>query len=180
MRERTNRDRVSAFMRRLGRVPGASGRIYLTGGASAVLEGWRDTTIDIDVELDGDAEQLLRAIPAIKDDLRINVELAAPHHFLPELPGWRERSRFIGSEGRLHFFHYDAYSQALSKLERGHRQDLADVESMLAADLIEPDRLLQLFEVIEPELYRYPAVDPASLRRKVESFARAAKKSREE
>ncbi len=175
MRERTNRDRVIAFMRRLGRVPGASGRIYLTGGACAVLEGWRETTVDIDVELDGDAERLLREIPAIKNDLRINVELAAPHHFLPELPGWRDRSRFIGTEGSLHFFHYDAYSQVLSKLERGHRQDLADVESILTAGLIEPDRLSQLFEAIVPELYRYPAVDPLSLRRKVEAFTRAAK-----
>lgn len=176
MRERTNRDRVIAFMRRLGRVPGASGRIYLTGGASAVLEGWRDTTVDIDVELDGEAERLLREIPAIKEDLRINVELAAPHHFLPELPGWRDRSRFIGTEGGVHFFHYDAYSQALSKLERGHRQDVADVEAMLAAKLIDPHRLVRLFESIEAELYRHPAVDPPSLRHKVEAFARGAQK----
>ena len=34
----------------------------------------------------------------------------------------------------------------------------------------EPARLLQLYEEIEPELYRYPAVDPVSLRRTVMEF----------
>ena len=42
MRERASRDRVVAFMRRLGREPGARGRVYFTGGASAVLDLARD------------------------------------------------------------------------------------------------------------------------------------------
>jgi hypothetical protein len=156
-------------MRRLGQERGARGRVYFTGGATAVLEGWRETTVDIDVELEGDAEKLLRALPAIKDELHVNVELAAPHHFIPELPGWRERSRYIGSEGGLHFFHYDAYAQALSKIERGHVQDLKDVHTMLERGLVVTDELLHLFARIEPELYRYPAIDPGALRRKVEA-----------
>lgn len=53
-----------AFMRRLGAEPGARGRVYFTGGATAVLEGWRETTVDIDLELDGEAEPLLRAFAA--------------------------------------------------------------------------------------------------------------------
>lgn len=160
-------------MRRLGREPGARGRIYFTGGATAVLEGWRETTIDIDVELEGDAERLLRALPAIKDDLHVNVELAAPHHFVPEIPGWRERSRYIGSEGELHFYHYDPYGQAIAKIERGHAQDMKDVRTMRARGLVQPDELLRLFASIEPELYRYPAIDPRTLRRKIEAAVRA-------
>lgn len=31
---------------------------------------------------------------------------------------------------------------------------------MLARRLIEPGRLVDLFEMIFPELYRYPAIDP--------------------
>jgi hypothetical protein len=27
------------------------GRIYLTGGASAVLRGWRDSTVDVDLTI---------------------------------------------------------------------------------------------------------------------------------
>ena len=117
MRERASRERVIAFMRRLGQEPGARGRVYFTGGASAVLDNWRETTVDIDLDLEGDAEQLLRSLAAIKDELQINIELAAPHHFVPALPGWRERSRYIGSEGALHFYHYDPYAQAIAKIE---------------------------------------------------------------
>jgi hypothetical protein len=173
MRTRASRDRVVAFMRRLGREPGARGRIYFTGGASAVLDGWRETTVDIDLELEGEAERLLRPLAAIKDELHVNVELAAPHHFVPELPGWRERSRFIGSEGALHFYHYDPYAQAIAKIERGHVQDVKDVTTMFDRGLIHPDELLRLFAMIEPELYRFPAIDPPTLRRKVEAAARS-------
>lgn len=163
-----------AFMRRLGQEPGVRGRVFLTGGASAVLDGWRETTVDVDVDLEGDAERLLRSLPAIKEELHINVELAAPHHFIPELPGWRERSRYIATEGELQFYHYDPYAQALSKIERGHAQDVGDVEMMLARGLVHPAELLRLFALIEPELYRYPAIDPTALRRKVETAVQAA------
>jgi Nucleotidyltransferase of unknown function (DUF6036) len=173
MRARASRARVIAFMRRLGGEAGARGRVYFTGGATAVLEGWRETTVDIDIQLEGDAEELLRLLPAVKDELQINVELAAPHHFLPELPGWRERSRYIDCVGAVHFFHYDPYAQALSKIERGHVQDVKDVETMFARGLVRGDELLRLFAAIEPELYRFPAVDARSLRRRVEAVVRA-------
>jgi hypothetical protein len=173
MRKRASRDRVIAFMRRLGREPGARGRIYFTGGASAVLDGWRETTVDIDVELEGEAERLLRSLGAIKDELQVNVELAAPHHFVPELPGWRERSRYIASEGELHFYHYDPYAQAIAKIERGHVQDIKDVATMFDRGLIDPDELRRLFATIEPELYRFPAIDPATLRRRIEAAIRS-------
>src|SRR5687767_5798039 len=150
MRERANRERVIAFMRRLGGVAGARGRVYFTGGASAVLDGWRRTTVDVDVDFDADAEILLRAIPAIKEELRLNVELAAPHHFVPELPGWRERSRHIATEGGLTFYHYDPYAQTIAKIERGHAQDVKDVAMMFARNLVLPDELLRLYAAIEP------------------------------
>jgi hypothetical protein len=67
------------------------------------------------------------------------------------------------------FLHYDLYAQALSKLERGHDRDLLDVDEMLTRGLVERDRLRELFAEIEPELYRYPAIDPPSFRRRVES-----------
>src|SRR5262249_43845688 len=118
---------------------------------------------------DGDAESLLRAIPAIKEELGLNVELAAPHHFIPELPGWRERSRFVAAEGGLSFYHYDPYAQALSKIERGHAQDVKDVAMMFEKGLVVADELLRLYAAIEPQLYRYPAIDPKSLRGKVEA-----------
>lgn len=50
----------------------------------------------------------------------------------------------------------------LAKIERGHSQDLQDVAAMLQEGLIERGKLLSLYQAIEPQLYRYPAVDPGS------------------
>jgi hypothetical protein len=169
MRELTDARRLRAFMRALGQRSRRSGRIYLAGGASAVLKEWRATTIDIDLELDPELEPLLRDIAELKDTLQVNIELATPGHFIPELPGWRDRSPFIAREGSVSFHHYDFYAQALAKIERGHTRDQEDIAAMFNERLIEPRRLLSFFDAIEPELYRYPAIDPASFRRAVNS-----------
>jgi hypothetical protein len=93
---------------------------------------------------------------------------ASPPDFIPELPGWRERSPLVFRDGNVDVHHFDPYSQALSKIERGFAHDLADVHDMRKSGLIEPERLAELYEAIEPELYRYPAIDPAAFRRKLE------------
>ena len=49
MRELANSIRIEQFMRDLGRVATAESRVYFTGGATAVLHGWRKTTIDVDI-----------------------------------------------------------------------------------------------------------------------------------
>ncbi|MFN8547489.1 MAG: hypothetical protein U0527_05835 [Candidatus Eisenbacteria bacterium] len=103
----------------------------------------------------------------MKELLLVNVELACPADFLPELPGWADRSVFIKDVGVGSFYHYDFYAQALSKIERDHQKDRDDVAAMLAEGLVEPSRLMLLFEAIEPGLFRFPAVDPG-LRRRVE------------
>lgn len=111
---------------------------------------------------------LFRAISELKDALDVNAKLAAPAHFIPELPGWVDRSVFIDSCGPLHIFHNDFHSQALSKIVRGHGQDRLDVASMLRSGLLDPHLLRELFEKIEPRLIRYPAIDPESLRRSLD------------
>lgn len=159
---------IRRFMRSLGAAAREETRVYFTGGVSAVLMGWRSATVDVDLTFVPDRDDLLRLIPALKDELQINVELASPSHFVPELPEWEARSLYIEREGKLSFFHYDFYSQALAKIERGHMQDQVDVRAMLDGGLVEPARLRELFASIVPNLYRYPAVDPASLSRAVE------------
>lgn len=168
MRPRADAERIDAFVRELGRAARTPARLYLTGGATAVLEGWRTTTVDIDVHLEPDLDELLRMIPELKERLAVNVELASPAQFIPELPGWRDRSRFVLRAGRLEVFHFDPYSQALSKLERAFDQDLEDVRAMIARGLVEPAEARELFRRIEPELYRFPAIDPPSFRARVE------------
>jgi hypothetical protein len=172
MRQLTDLARLHQFMRALGHRARATGKIYLTGGASAVLLGWRTTTIDIDLELDPSLEPLLREIPALKEELQLNVELASPAHFIPPLPGWRDRSQFIVREGLVDFHHYDFYAQALSKVERAHANDEHDVREMARRGLIDPGRLIGFFDQIAAELYRYPAIDPAAFRESVERMVR--------
>ena len=173
MRELTDASRLERFMRELARAARSAAHVYLTGGASAVLLGWRATTLDVDLKLVPDSDELLRAIAKLKDELRLNVELAAPDQFLPALPQWRDRSVFIVRHDPLSFFHYDFYAQALAKLEREHPQDRLDVESMHGARLVEAERLLDLFTAIEPELYKFPAVGAKDLRRRVEEWVGA-------
>jgi hypothetical protein len=168
MRPPVDERRIRDLAHRLGRVASARVRIYLTGGATAVLEGWRRATIDVDLRFEPESDELLRAIPALKETLGVNIELASPPDFIPELPGWRERSPLLFRDGNVDVHHFDPYSQALSKIERGFAQDREDVSELIKRRLVEPNRLRELFDAIEPELFRYPAIDPPSFRLKVE------------
>lgn len=172
MRPPLDREKLEQFLSSLGRKVRGEGRIYLTGGATALLHGWRPMTIDIDLKADPEPAGLFEALAVLKEELSVNVELAAPDQFIPPLPGWRDRSLFIGRYGRLDFFHYDPYSQALAKLERGHARDMVDVSAMLVSGLVRPDKLLEWFSRIEADLIRYPAIDPASFRLSVDTFLR--------
>ena len=167
MRARADAESIRALARELGRVAREETTLYLTGGATAVLEGWRTSTVDVDIRLEPESDALLRRIAQLKEELDVNVELASPPDFIPELPGWRERSPFAFSEGHIHVRHFDPYSQALSKIERGFAHDLEDVAAMVTGGLVQPERARELFEQIAPELFRYPAIDPESFRGKV-------------
>ena len=167
MRRPLDAARLRAFMRALGAEADRESRVYLTGGATAVLLGWRESTIDVDLKLEPETDRLLRALASLKETLELNIELASPDQFIPELAGWRERSAWIAREGKLDFHHYDAYAQALAKIERGHAQDRDDVAQMLARGLVRPDELQRRFAEIEPLLYRFPALDPETFRRAV-------------
>ena len=169
MRDLADAERIRQFMRAIGRAADGPGRVYFTGGATAVLSGWRESTIDVDVRFEPEQDAVLRAIASLKDELSLNVELASPPDFIPALEGWAERSQFVSREGPLSFYHFDLYSQALAKIERGHAQDLEDVKAMLDRGLVDRERLRASFEAIKPSLYRYPAIDPSAFERAVEA-----------
>ena len=170
MRDVADAERIRRFMQVFGAAAEVPTRVYFTGGATAVLLGWRASTIDVDIRLEPDTDALFRAIPRIKESLQLNVELASPVDFIPVRPGWQDRSPFIAQEGRASFHHFDPYAQALAKVERGHHQDIEDVREMLARGLIESAGVWQHFIDIEPDLFRYPAVDPPSFRRSIENI----------
>ncbi len=169
MRQLADSDRIRRFMRLLGAEAREPSRVYFTGGATAVLCGWRAATIDVDLKIVPEQDRLFRAIPRLKEELEINVEFAGPADFIPVVHGWEDRSPFILQEGRLSFYHFDLYAQALSKVERGHAQDIRDVCEMLNRGLIEPEQARKYFRRIEPDLYRYPALDPREFRSAVET-----------
>ncbi len=172
MRQVADSERIRKFIKEIAKAGDQEARIYLAGGASAVLIGWRPTTIDVDIKIVPENDSLLRAIPNIKESLQINVELASPDQFLPPLPDWKDRSVFITREGKTSFYHYDFYAQALGKMERRHQQDVEDVRAMFEWGLIEKDKILEFLQQIEPELYHYPAIDPPSFRKSVEEAVR--------
>jgi hypothetical protein len=178
MRALADADRIRSFMRALARAARSPARVYVTGGATAVLSGWRESTIDVDIKLVPDSDALLRAIPEIKDSLEINVELAAPIDFIPVKPGWEDRSPFIAREGELSFHHFDLVAQALAKIERGHATDRKDVLEMLERRLVTPETLRRAFDAIEPEIYRYPALDTSAFRRALEEMLALATQKR--
>ena len=122
----------------------SDGDCYLTGGATAVLLGWREATIDVNLQLVPEQDGVLRRLPELKNELEINVELVSPADFVPLPPDASDRHLYIGRQGRLTFFHVDPYAQVLAKLERGHVKDLEDVQAMLDLGLVERVRLLEL------------------------------------
>lgn len=172
VRELADAERIRRLAEELGRIAPRATRVFLVGGATAVLEGWRASTVDVDLRIEPESEQVMRQIPRLKERLQTNIEFATPADFLPELPGWRERSRFRFRTGNVEVFDYDLYSQALAKVERGFDTDRSDVDAMLNAGLVDPARLRELFAAIEPELFRFPAVDEEAFREKLERALR--------
>jgi hypothetical protein len=53
MRKPTDADRIRRFMQAVGAAAPEEGTCYLAGGGTAVLLGWRETTIDIDIDRRG-------------------------------------------------------------------------------------------------------------------------------
>ena len=172
MRATSDAAKIDRLMQGIGRLARGPGRVYLVGGASAVTVGWRLATIDADLKLDPEPEGVFEAIATLKDDLDMNVELAAPDDFIPPVPGWRERSPFIARYGQVDFFHYDFHGQALAKIERGHATDMEDVRAMIDRGLTDAEALARWFDAIAPDLVRYPSIAPDAFRTKVERFTR--------
>ena len=144
-------------MRELGVRSHHRGRVYLTGGASLMVLGLRDSAIDIDFISDDDP--VMRVAAALRDELCINVDRERPR-FAP--PGWEERSPFIARECELSIHHLDWYTHALANLERGHTRDMADMRAMLQHGLVLPHVLRTFLGQV--------LLDRAAVRRAVESL----------
>jgi hypothetical protein len=172
MRPALTKEKLLELLKRLGAASKTPGRCYLTGGATALLNDWRQTTIDVDLKFSPEPTGVFEVIPALKNELQINIELAAPDDFIPIPKGWEDRSKLILQQGQLSFFHFDYLSQALAKIERGLEQDLGDVKQMLANKLLTADEISDGFAAIKDNLIRYPAIDAKDFEDKVTQFLR--------
>lgn len=171
MRDRVTRERLLAFMQRLAEAAprGRRFRVFVVGGGTAVAQGWRESTIDVDLYAADEA--VFSDIQRIKEAQRLNVEFARPEHFVPPLAGVSDRHVFIATFGGVSFFHYDPYSQAFSKIVRGFRRDLEDARHFVQDGLVETDRLRRLVDAIpESALARYPALSRAAILDAVDAF----------
>ena len=175
MRRLADAERLRRFLKELARDADGETDVYLTGGATAVLLGWRESTVDADILIVPDRDSLYRAIPRIKEELQLNVEIASPADFIPELPGWRERSLFMAREGRVTYRHYDPYAQLLSKVVRGFSRDLEDARMFLRSGMVDAERFRSLVKSIpEPAYAKYPAIARQAVADAVEAFLDSA------
>lgn len=144
-------------------------RVYVVGGGTAVLSGWRSSTIDADLHAERD--DVFRDIQRIKTRLRLNVEFARPEHFVPPLAGTDERHVFIDRVGSIDFYHYDPYAQLLSKVVRGFRKDLQDAENFVGSGMVDPGRFRELVRAIPDASYtRYPNLSRDAVLSAVDEF----------
>lgn len=164
--------RLRSFMQALGSEARDEARIFFTGGATAVLLGWRPLAIDVDLKILPATAALADAIRRQARVLDIELDFLCPADYLPELPGWEARSPLVERAGRLAFHHYDLGAQALAKIARGHAGDVADVREILVRGLVEPARLREIFRLIEPQLAGGRGLHPASLRKALEEALR--------
>ncbi len=153
MRERVDRQQIELFLLQLGRHFPRPGRVYLVGGTTLVYEGLRQQTLDVDITFDvanEDHSRFVAVVRQLKESLSLNIEEVSPAEFIPLPAGHRERSEFIGRYDQLDVFHFDLYSAALSKIERGTENDFADVLSLLRSGRLEMAQLTAYFEEILP------------------------------
>jgi len=144
-------------------------RVLFVGGGTAVLAGWRESTIDAD--LYSDNEEVFRDVQGIKERLQLNIEFARPENFVPALAGSDDRHRFIETVGKVSFYHYDPYAQLLSKVVRGFNRDMQDAEGFLDSGMVDAERFRSLVSAIPDAAYvKYPALSRGAVLAAVDDF----------
>lgn len=174
LRQNVDRHRIKLFFERLGERFHRPGRIYLVGGTSLVIEQLRQQTVDIDIVVEvspADHSELITAIRDLMDTFSVNVEEASPRDFIPLPSGYENRHEFVERFGTIDVLHFDLYSTALSKIERGRTQDFEDVVVLLRAGKIDWQRLVEYYEEIRPQMATHSLrQDPAQFEQNFRSL----------
>ncbi len=171
VRRSLTRSGLHDLMRELARSAPRRGsyRVFFVGGGTAVLEGWRESTIDADLCSDG--EEIFRDIQGIQERLELHIEFARPEDFVPALAGSAERHVLLEKIGKVSFYHYDPYAQLLSKVVRGFDRDMQDARKFLASGMVDGKRFRSLVKAIPKAAYsKYPALSPNAVLEAVDDF----------
>lgn len=148
---------------------GIAYRVFILGGATAVLAGWRESTIDAD--LYSDKDEIFRDVQGIKERLQLNIEFARPEDFVPTLAGTDDRHVFIDTVGKVSFYHYDPYAQLLSKVVRGFTRDMQDARGFLDSGMVDAERFRSLVDDIPDQAYaKYPSLSREAVLQAVVGF----------
>ncbi|MBI3359638.1 MAG: hypothetical protein HY023_00830 [Chloroflexi bacterium] len=162
------------FLRRLGQCYRHAGVVYLVGGSSLILVAAKESTFDIDLKIEVAPEhhdEFIRCVRRLSAEMELSIEQASPDEFLPLPAGYEDRRRYVGRYAALDVFHFDFYSVALGKLQRGNEKDYNDVVSMIRAGVIELGNLEQYFREVLPKLEAYSLrTDPQDFERKFALF----------
>lgn len=162
---------LQVFMESVGKILKKRATFYLTGGSTAILYGFRDGTIDVDIA--GDMDELFLHIPKLKEKLQINIEMAKPTDFIPSLPDEKKRHILIGQFKNVTFMHFDPYAQVFSKIVRGHKTDIADAKALVKNGLVDVKKLNQMVkDLAGSDFFKYPRLNRVAVQLAVESFAK--------
>ena len=63
MRDLTTEKQIREFMKLFGRAAKKRCRVYFTGGSTAVLARWRESTVDIDIRFEPELDELYPSHP---------------------------------------------------------------------------------------------------------------------
>ena len=171
MRRRLTKDALRDLMKEIARSAprGGTYRVFLLGGGTAVLEGWRESTIDVD--LHADDSRVFEDVQGIKKRAGANIEFVRPEDFVPPLEGSQSRHLFIETVETVSFYHYDPYAQLLSKIVRGFDRDLRDARRLVDSGMVGVDLFRTLVDGIpEAAFAAYPTLSAAAIGEAVDEF----------
>jgi hypothetical protein len=171
MRNALTRDRLVDLMKELARTAPRKRHynVYITGGGTAVFLGWRQSSLDVDLSSDGD--EIFHDIQAVKERLALNIEFAQPNDFVPLLDGSHDRHLLIETIGNVAFYHFDPYTQVLSKIVRGFQRDLSDAREFIRSGLVDPETLQSLVDKLPATAYaQYPTLSRTAVQKAVAEF----------
>ena len=174
-----NRARVIDFFtavdRAFARETNQSGKIFLVGETTQLIEGWQrwNTQVDFFAVIDSSVQDAFdSALASVSSDAGVRAVNEFPGDVVPLPEGFEERVRSLSDPSwcrdlRLTIQHFDPYSVCYRFIMRGSETDYDLVLRFLEHSWISESELDSRLEKLLPELtFETIQQDPAELRRR--------------